>query len=203
MINRLASFNDINLDDLNLNDIANLPLLAQGLVAFGLGIVIFVLGYTPYLMPKLEQLDRLKLKEQALKVTYQSQAKQIVGLPLQQANLKRLNRQYRYFLSSLPKQKQLLNTLMTINAQSEQLALNMTRIDWGEKQEHTFFERLPLHIELTGDYHAIGHFSQKVAELPQLIVFDSASWTRINPTSQELQFRAQASHYQFKIEEEK
>lgn len=95
--------------------------------------------------------------------------------------------------------------LASVNEVGLKNSLTFTRIDWGEKQNQEFLYRLPLNIELTGDYHNIGDFTQAIAELPRIINFDDIDWQRVSQESSTLHFRVRAYTYQFKpeVEDEK
>lgn len=90
--------------------------------------------------------------------------------------------------------------LASVNELGLDNSLTFTRIDWGEKQNKAFLYRLPLNIELTGDYHEIGDFSAAIAKLPRIISFDDVNWQRVSQESSTLHFRVRAYTYQFKSE---
>ncbi len=93
--------------------------------------------------------------------------------------------------------------LASVNELGIDNKLTFTRIDWGEKQSENFLYRLPLNIELTGDFHDIGRFSQAIATLPRIITFKDVTWQRVSQESETLHFRVRANTYQFKPEEKK
>ena len=90
--------------------------------------------------------------------------------------------------------------LASVNELGLDNKLTFTRIDWGQKQNKAFLYRLPLNIELTGDYHEIGDFSAAIAKLPRIISFDDVNWQRVSQESSTLHFRVRAYTYQFKSE---
>jgi type IV pilus assembly protein PilO len=162
-------------------------------------------GYWFFLKPQLEALEGLAQKEQTLKTTVAIKANKAATLPKLKEQLDELSERYDYLSRQLPVQKELANMLASVNEVGLKNSLTFTRIDWGEKQNQEFLYRLPLNIELTGDYHNIGDFTQAIAELPRIINFDDIDWQRVSQESSTLHFRVRAYTYQFKpeVEDEK
>ncbi|MDW3138312.1 type 4a pilus biogenesis protein PilO, partial [Vibrio sp. 1288] len=123
--------------------------------------------------------------------------------PQLQSQLDELTTRYELLLQQLPAQKELATMLASVNELGIDNKLTFTRIYWGEKQSENFLYRLPLNIELTGDFHDIGRFSQAIATLPRIITFKDVTWQRVSQESEPLHFRVRANTYQFKPEEKK
>lgn len=187
-------------NELDIEEIADWPLLPQLVVILILGLVIQGCGYWFYLKPQVEHLDTLVQEEQALKTTVVIKANKVATLPKLKAQLDELSERYDFLSRQLPVQKELASMLASVNEVGLKNSLTFTRIDWGERQNQEFLYRLPLNIELTGDYHNIGDFTQAIAELPRIINFDDIDWQRVSQESSTLHFRVRAYTYQFKPE---
>ncbi|MGL5429806.1 MAG: type 4a pilus biogenesis protein PilO [Vibrio sp.] len=194
-----------NLQELELDEITEWPLLPQLLVILLLMLLVQGAGYWFYLMPKQDQINALKQEEQTVKATLRIKANKVAALPQIQAQLDELKQRYDFLLRQLPVQKELASMLASVNQLGLDNSLTFTRIDWGERQNQAFLYRLPLNIELTGNYHDIGDFSQAIAQLPRIIHFDDIDWQRVSQESSTLHFRVRAYTYQFKpeVEDEK
>ncbi len=193
----------VNWQDLEMDEIAEWPLLPQ-LISIGLIILLLQgVGYWFYLTPKEERLNSLIQQEETLKVTLRIKANKVAALPQLQSQLDELTTRYELLLQQLPAQKELATMLASVNELGIDNKLTFTRIDWGEKQSESFLYRLPLNIELTGDFHDIGRFSQAIATLPRIITFKDVTWQRVSQESETLHFRVRANTYQFKPEEKK
>jgi len=193
----------VDWQDLEIDEMAEWPLLPQIVVIVLLIMAIQGLGYWFYLKPKEEQLNHLIQQEQTLKVALKIKANKVAALPQLQSQLDELTTRYELLLQQLPAQKELATMLASVNELGIDNKLTFTRIDWGEKQSEHFLYRLPLNIELTGDFHDIGHFSQAIATLPRIITFKDVTWQRVSQESETLHFRVRANTYQFKPEETK
>ncbi|ENM5873703.1 type 4a pilus biogenesis protein PilO [Vibrio mimicus] len=196
----MASFQELELDE-----IAEWPLLPQLLVILLLMLLIQGAGYWFYLMPKQDEIVALKQEEETVKATLRIKANKVAALPQIQAQLDELKERYDFLLRQLPVQKELASMLASVNQLGLDNSLTFTRIDWGERQTQEFLYRLPLNIELTGNYHDIGGFSEAIAKLPRIINFDDVDWQRVSQESSTLHFRVKAYTYQFKqeVEDEK
>ncbi|MEF1202806.1 type 4a pilus biogenesis protein PilO [Vibrio owensii] len=193
----------VNWQDLEMDEIAEWPLVPQLVVLFMLVLLIQGFGYWFYLKPEQARLDNLIQEEQTLKVALRIKANKVAALPQLQSQLDELTTRYELLLQQLPAQKELATMLASVNELGIDNKLTFTRIDWGEKQSEHFLYRLPLNIELTGDFHDIGRFSQAIATLPRIITFKDVTWQRVSQESETLHFRVKANTYQFKPEEKK
>ncbi|EGR4405671.1 fimbrial protein [Vibrio cholerae] len=194
-MHRMASLQELELDE-----ISEWPLLPQLLVILLIMLLIQGAGYWFYLMPKQDEIALLKQEEETVKATLRIKANKVAVLPQIQAQLDELKERYDFLLRQLPVQKELASMLASVNQLGLDSSLTFTRIDWGERESQEFLYRLPLNIELTGSYHDIGDFSQAIAKLPRIINFDDVDWQRVSQESSTLHFRVRAYTYQFKQE---
>ncbi|MBR9874663.1 type 4a pilus biogenesis protein PilO [Vibrio sp. J1-1] len=193
----------VNWQDLEMDEIAEWPLIPQLLAISLLILLLQGFGYWFYLVPKEERLNDLIQQEETLKVALRIKANKVAALPQLQSQLDELTIRYELLLQQLPAQKELATMLAAVNELGIDNKLTFTRIDWGEKQSDHFLYQLPLNIELTGDFHDIGRFSQAIATLPRIITFQDVTWQRVSQESETLHFRVRANTYQFKPEEKK
>ncbi|ELJ8562817.1 TPA: type 4a pilus biogenesis protein PilO [Vibrio cholerae] len=189
-----------SLQELELDEISEWPLLPQLVVILLIMLLIQGAGYWFYLMPKQDEISLLKQEEETVKATLRIKANKVAVLPQIQAQLDELKERYDFLLRQLPVQKELASMLASVNQLGLDSSLTFTRIDWGERESQEFLYRLPLNIELTGSYHDIGDFSQAIAKLPRIINFDDVDWQRVSQESSTLHFRVRAYTYQFKQE---
>ncbi|ELP3387254.1 type 4a pilus biogenesis protein PilO [Vibrio cholerae] len=189
-----------SLQELELDEISEWPLLPQLVVILLIMLLIQGAGYWFYLMPKQDEIALLKQEEETVKATLRIKANKVAVLPQIQAQLNELKERYDFLLRQLPVQKELASMLASVNQLGLDSSLTFTRIDWGERESQEFLYRLPLNIELTGSYHDIGDFSQAIAKLPRIINFDDVDWQRVSQESSTLHFRVRAYTYQFKQE---
>jgi len=186
---------------LELDEIMEWPRLAQGVVLVLLALAIQVVGYGFHLLPKQEKVELLVAKERDLKTELKIKADKAARLPQFTAQMEQLHQRYTYLLQQLPEQKELANILASVNELGIKHQLLISRIEWGSKENLPFLYRLPLHIELSGDYHHIANFSQAIAQLPRIIYFERVDWQRSQVDSQTLNVSIQAYTYQYRAGE--
>jgi type IV pilus assembly protein PilO len=146
----------------------------------------------------MEGTEQLKVDEIALKSTVKYKYNQVAAMPEMESQLNELNLRYEFLAQQLPAQKELASMLSGINQVGIQNKLTFTRIDWGEKQNQEFLYKLPLNIELTGQYHDIGSFSEAIADLPRIVSLENIDIQRVSRESSTLHFRVMAYTYQFR-----
>ncbi|NOH68800.1 type 4a pilus biogenesis protein PilO [Vibrio rotiferianus] len=190
-----------NWQDLELDEILDWPIVPQIFVIIVFAFLLQGMGYWFFLKSEGERLEQLVEEERRLKVMLKIKANKVAALPQLQSQLDELTTRYEYLLQQLPAQKELATMLASVNELGIDNNLTFARIDWGEKQPEHFLYRLPLNIELTGNYHDIGRFSQAIATLPRIITFQDVTWQRVSQESETLHFRVKASTFQFNPEE--
>ena len=183
--------------NLELDEILDWPRLPQLVMLLLVMVLIQGAGYWFYLVPKQDHLSALIEEEQTLKSTIQIKAHKAATLPQLKAQLDELSERYDYLLQQLPEQKELASMLAAVNELGIKHQLSFNRMDWGEKEQQAFLYRLPLNLELTGEYHHIGQFSQAIAQLPRIIFFENVDFQRISQDSQNLSVNVRAFTYQY------
>ncbi len=184
--------------DLDMDEIAEWPLVPQILVVLILALIIQGFGYFFYLKPHQEHLEELVLKERDLKMQFEIKARKAAALPQVKSQLEELKARYQVLLQQLPERTELATMLASVNELGLDNGLSFASIEWDERKEHEFLYELPLNFELTGTYHDIGRFSQDIAKLPRIITFKDVTWQRVSQESSKLHFRVTANTYQFR-----
>lgn len=190
----------MNWQDLDFEDLPEWPRLPQMVVLALIAVIIQGAGSWFYLTPENNELTRLISQEQVLKAQLVAKTHRVAAVPKLTKQLEELNRRYEFLLKQLPEQKELASLLAAVNEQGIKHDLTFTRIDWGQKINQSYLYKLPLNIELTGDYGDIGRFVESIAALPRVINFEDVDWQRVSQESSTLHFRVRAYTYQFKPE---
>ena len=181
---------------LDVDEIAEWPLLPKILVILLLCLVVQSAGYWFFLQPLSDDIEQLKEEELSLRSAVIYKYNQMAVVPQIDHQLSELNLRYDFLARQLPVQKELASVLSSINQIGINHQLLFTRIDWGEREDQPFFYKLPLNIEATGKYHDIGALSEAIADLPRMISLDVVDIQRVTPESDMLHFRVMATTYQ-------
>lgn len=188
--------------ELDLDEIAEWPRLPKTLAILLIYIVIQSAGYCLWLQPIIDDIEQLKTDEMTLRSSVESQYHQIAIAPEINRQRNELNLRYEFLEQQLPEHKELGSMLSVIHQIGVKHKLFFTRMDWGKRGEHSFFYKLPLNIEATGQYHDIGAFSEAIVDLPRMVSLDVVDIQRSAAGSDMLHFRVMANTYQLKGEYE-
>lgn len=172
------------------------PIMVRVLFCLALLIAVQVVGYWWYLEGKLLTLEQLRQQERTLKTSIISQTKELSRLPAltrQVSQLKRLERKSHQQLLQTHQSSQILQA---VDQFAKQHQLSLTHMDWGARHQQIDFDILPLNIELSGYYHDIARFTQKLTHLPQLIHVTEMEFERSRDTSQTVKVTLRAQLYQ-------
>ncbi|MDF4535606.1 type 4a pilus biogenesis protein PilO, partial [Vibrio parahaemolyticus] len=104
-----------SLQELELDEISEWPLLPQLVVILLIMLLIQGAGYWFYLMPKQDEIALLKQEEETVKATLRIKANKVAVLPQIQAQLDELKERYDFLLRQLPVQKELASMLASVN----------------------------------------------------------------------------------------
>ncbi len=91
-----------SLQELELDEISEWPLLPQLVVILLIMLLIQGAGYWFYLMPKQDEIALLKQEEETVKATLRIKANKVAVLPQIQAQLDELKERYDFLLRQLP-----------------------------------------------------------------------------------------------------
>ncbi len=162
----------MNLNELELDDIADWPIGAQSLVIIIMSILLSVVGYWYFLIPKQHDLDRLIRQESDLRTQVVQRANQVSALPIVRTQLDELSLRYESVLKQLPVESELANLLADINDIGVSNGLEFQRIEWAPRIEHKLYYELPIQLKLTGTYEQIGAFSAQIAKLSRIVTLN-------------------------------
>lgn len=184
--------------NLELMDMPEWPRIAQWCVLGLLFLLLQIGGYYFYLKPKGAELKRYQQQTMLLEKQVETMNKKVIELPHFQAQLHSIQQQLQTQQPAFPLKQDLASVLVAINQISSAHSLILEKMEWGErKTSEGDLHRLPLNIELQGEYHAIGRFIAEVNALPRLVRFEEMTWNRVDESSEQIVMQAQAVTYQF------
>lgn len=176
--------------------LAQAPIMVRMLFCLALLMVVQVIGYWWYLEGKLLTLEQLRQQEATLKKSIISQTKELSHLPALTHQVNQLKRLERNSHLQLLQSHQTSQILQAVDQFAKQHQLSLTHMDWGTRHPQIDFDLLPLNIELSGHYHDIARFTQKLTSLPQLIHVTEMEFSRTGDTNQPVKVKLRAQLYQ-------
>lgn len=165
----LSDLNNINLNDINLKDLANAPAAAKGIVLAVLFGIIVAAGYYFHLSDQLAALDALQAEEAALRTTYSQKVGEAHNLDIYRQQLKDTETALAAMLKQLPSKAEIDALLTDINQAGLGRGLSFELFRPGQTAFTDFYATLPVAIKVNGSYHEVASFISDVAALPRIV----------------------------------
>ena len=180
----------------DINEIAYWPRRLQCLMFCGVGLVCFAIIGWSSVLPKFHMLNQAKQQELSVNHKINQLEQHVVTWQAMKNKLAATKGQAEQFEKLLFSDYAQASVVEEVNQSGLDYDLTFKRIRWGERQTDEGYIRQKLHLELQGDYHAIGHFMAALAQRDYLMVFDKVGWYQHSTNTSQLQWRAQAELYQ-------
>jgi type IV pilus assembly protein PilO len=173
---------NMNLNELDLADIARWPTAARAVVIlFLMGSVIF-LGYWFHIKDQLVDLDSAVDKEEGLKVIFETKAKQAANLEAYEKQLDEMRQSFGAMLRQLPNQTEVADLLVDVSQTGLASGLEFELFQPGSEIPKEFYAELPISIRVIGGYHEFGDFISGVAALPRIVTIHNVKIGRAGNT---------------------
>jgi type IV pilus assembly protein PilO len=173
---------NMNLNELDLADIARWPSAARAVVIlFLMGGVIF-LGYWFHTKDQLVDLDTAADKEVGLKVIFETKAKQAANLEAYEKQLDEMRESFGAMLRQLPNQTEVADLLVDVSQTGLASGLEFELFQPRPEVPKEFYAEMPISIRVIGDYHEFGEFISGVAALPRIVTIHDVSISRVGNT---------------------
>jgi type IV pilus assembly protein PilO len=160
---------NIDLNQLDLADVARWPTAARAVVIlFLMGGVIF-LGYWFHTKDQLVELESAEVKEAGLKVIFETKAKQAANLEAYEQQLEEMRESFGAMLRQLPNQTEVADLLIDVSQTGLASGLEFELFQPRAEVPREFYAELPISIRVIGGYHEFGDFISGVAALPRIV----------------------------------
>ncbi len=169
-----------NWRDLDFDEIPEWPVHIQNiLLALG-SVLLLVLAYFFVISPLKSDLDAEQRRELSLKTMFHSKAQSVTEQTILDEQIKSMNMRYREKVDNLPEKTELAGLLAGINDTGVKQNLTFQRLNWQKEVESDWLFKIPLRIELRGNYENISAFSSEVTRLPHIVLLHEFTLSRIN-----------------------
>jgi len=166
---------DINLNDLDLTNVARWPIAARAVVIlFLMGGVIF-LGYWFHTKDQLVQLDEVEQHEMNLRARFEQKARQAANLEAYQQQLGEMQESFGAMLRQLPNKTEVADLLVDVSQTGLASGLEFELFKPTGEIPKEFYAELPINIRVIGNYHEFGDFISGVAGLPRIVTLHNVS----------------------------
>jgi type IV pilus assembly protein PilO len=169
---------NLELDQLDLADIARWPAAARAVVIlFLMGGVIF-LGYWFHTKDQLLELEQVEQQETDLRVIFEKKAQQAANLEAYEKQLEEMRESFGAMLRQLPNKTEVADLLVDVSQTGLASGLEFELFKPLQENPREFYAELPISIRVIGEYHEFGDFVSGVAALPRIVTLHNVNISR-------------------------
>ena len=169
---------NLELDQLDLADVARWPAAARAVVIlFLMGGVIF-LGYWFHTKDQLLELEKVEQQETDLRVIFEKKAQQAANLEAYEKQLEEMRESFGAMLRQLPNKTEVADLLVDVSQTGLASGLEFELFKPLQENPREFYAELPISIRVIGDYHEFGDFVSGVAALPRIVTLHNVNISR-------------------------
>jgi len=158
-----------DLNELDLNNIANWPLPARIAVIAMVFAGVLGLGYWLDIKDQRISLEKAENKESELRQTFETKAKKAANLAAYEQQLEEMKASFGAMLRQLPNKTEVAELLVDISQTGLASGLEFELFKPQGEIPKEFYAELPISIRVKGDYHEFGNFVSGVAALPRIV----------------------------------
>jgi type IV pilus assembly protein PilO len=189
------------LNELDLNNIANWPLPARIAVIAMVFAGVLGLGYWLDIKDQRISLEKAENKESELRQTFETKAKKAANLAAYEQQLEEMKASFGAMLRQLPNKTEVAELLVDISQTGLASGLEFELFKPQGEVPKEFYAELPISIRVKGDYHEFGNFVSGVAALPRIVTVHDIEMAP-GKDSGELTMEMLAKTYRYIDEEE-
>ena len=138
-------------------------------------IIIFGLFYLLYFKPKNEELKTLKAERIKVEGEVTKLRAKKNELDQIEAELKRMNLTFKQLEAIIPKKKEISDILRKIQQLAQDSRLNIIKFNPKEEIDKEFYSEWPISIEITGNYHNLAIFFDRLIHFSRLFNIENFS----------------------------
>jgi type IV pilus assembly protein PilO len=166
--------------------IGKLPKLYRLLIS--LGIIVLFAGPIVYFsyMPKMEKIETLNAEYEELeqKLTrFKAKARKLRAVRKQ---FEDAQNEFKIVMKALPEKKEIPSLLASISSSGQDSGLEFALFEPKPESNKDFYAEIPVSVKVTGSYHNVAMFFDKVSRLPRIVNIDNIGITAQKGTKKEL-----------------
>jgi type IV pilus assembly protein PilO len=186
---------NLELDQLDLADVARWPAAARAVVIlFLMGGVIF-LGYWFHTKDQLLELDQAEQQELDLRVIFEKKAQQAANLEAYEKQLEEMRESFGAMLRQLPNKTEVADLLVDVSQTGLASGLEFELFQPQAENPREFYAELPISIRVIGEYHEFGNFVSGVAALPRIVTLHNVNINRTSSNMLSMDLTAKTYRY--------
>ncbi len=193
---------NLDLDDLDLTNVARWPAAARAVIILVMMGCIIFLGYWFHTKDQLLELDKTAQLEKDLKFIFEKKAEQATNLEAYEQQLEDMRESFGAMLRQLPNQTEVADLLVDISQTGLASGLEFELFKPQPENPKEFYAELPISIRVVGEYHEFGNFVSGVAALPRIVTLHDIHISRIGESKTLLGMNVTAKTYRYLEQDE-
>lgn len=165
------------LKNLDLKDLASLPLPVKIVGVVVMCLAILAAGYWFVIADQLEQKDRAQREEQNLREAYLGKKLQAINIDIYRKQMEEMRATFGSLLRQLPDTTEVPELLVDITQAGLGQGLDFSLFRPEKEQPRDFYAELPISLQVSGTYHELAQFISDVAALPRIVTFGNINIT--------------------------
>ncbi|MGC9043398.1 MAG: type 4a pilus biogenesis protein PilO [Myxococcota bacterium] len=149
--------------------VINTPWKKKILIVSGIVVGVAILFYFLAINPVMKDINKLKNQIKSLEATYAEKQGIANNLASFRREVEKLNQDLKDALTLLPNSAEIPELLSRLSDVLEKSGLKMEVFELGMESPAGFYARVPIKIEVSGSFHEIVVFFDKVSKLPRII----------------------------------
>ncbi|WP_237363601.1 type 4a pilus biogenesis protein PilO [Vibrio marisflavi] len=146
------------------------------LLAIGVFICVFTLGYWFYIAGQLNELQSYIVQEQVLKAALTRKVNQAAKASQLEEKLADLNLHHIALSKAHDAKGNTIQMMTDIEACASKTDVHISRFQWGKNVVEQSISQTPISLEVKSNWNNAGYFLQCLAHLPQLFIVNRMVW---------------------------
>jgi type IV pilus assembly protein PilO len=135
------------------------------------GTLVLILALSAWLLfwPKYDKIDILSKKLEQVKIELAKAQKNALELNDWRGKMKKKEAQYKTVMRALPEKEEIPTLLAGISQAGKDAGLEFILFQPRPESKKDFYAEIPVDINVSGGYHQVAVFFEKVANLPRIV----------------------------------
>lgn len=160
----------MNLNELTLDSIGDLPLFVKWIVIAVLCAGILFGGFWFLNKPQLEELDKKKQEIVGMKEEFELKQREAASLESYKKQMVEIKKTFGVLLRKLPSKTEVPALLEDISNAGISSGLRFTSFKPQAENVFSFYAELPVELSVVGDYHQLAEFVSKISSLDRIVM---------------------------------
>ncbi|MFP4573399.1 MAG: type 4a pilus biogenesis protein PilO [Desulfobacterales bacterium] len=177
--------------------IGQLPRMQRILIAAGTGVLIIGVFIYFFCMPKYKEIDRLKDEIAKTEKKLEETKEKAAALDEYKEKIEAARAKFTIVSRALPLKDEVPSLLTSVSQAGKDSGLAFLLFEPKEEKKQDFYAEIPINMQLSGSYHDLGEFFDKLAGMSRIVNVKNFEMTSKDVMSTELGINCTAETYKF------